>query len=324
VGKRVSLIIVTLFALAGCAGSREAVSHPDDYVEIDNPAFTMSPNAPSTIWVPRSYVEKGVPRGGELIEQGVDKIRGQFAGNGAQQQPPTQPPAQAQPVAPAPAVMAAPVVKNRIFVVEAGKIGIIGRFVDELRNASVGTVIDSARSAVVARYAAAGSAAERSALAIKLQEDFGANLVMYLAAPEGVDAGKIISVEIYEAQGGSFVRRLETPVPANAGRIETALAAALGKLAVDAKEVSTLIPWYGRVVAVEGERVYLNAGKETGIGAGMRMNLFRNGKVVEKIGFAPGQKIGILEVRGHVGTDGAYAVVKEGGTAQVSDLVSVE
>lgn len=61
--------------LAACAGSRPvSVSSADDYVEIDNPAVTMSSSAPAKIWVPRKYLESGVPRGGEMIKSGAEKF----------------------------------------------------------------------------------------------------------------------------------------------------------------------------------------------------------------------------------------------------------
>jgi hypothetical protein len=66
---------VTLGTL-GCAGVAGPASRPGDYVEIQNPGFTMSPNAPETIWVPRSYVEKGAPRGKELVKEGYQALTG--------------------------------------------------------------------------------------------------------------------------------------------------------------------------------------------------------------------------------------------------------
>jgi hypothetical protein len=63
-------------ALAGCAGAKVPPGGAVDYVEVQNPAFTMSPNAPETIWVPRTYVEQGVPRGKELAQKGYEAVRG--------------------------------------------------------------------------------------------------------------------------------------------------------------------------------------------------------------------------------------------------------
>ena len=69
------LSLVLLALVAGCAGAKTQ-SQPSDYVEVPNPAFTMSPNAPETIWVPRRYVDSGVPRGSELVKRGYDALTG--------------------------------------------------------------------------------------------------------------------------------------------------------------------------------------------------------------------------------------------------------
>jgi len=342
--QRAFFLILSLSVLSGCAGNRATGPSSSDYVEIDNPAFTMSPGAPPTIWVPRSYVESGVPRGSELLEKGIDKMRAPAAGGGAQpvtqqpvaQQQPASPQPQAaqQPVAPqqqvAPPVKApvAPSVRNRIFVVEMGKTALLSRFNEAMKKANAGILLDQAQAALVARYAAVATPADRSALSLKLQEDFGANLVVFITAPDGISPGKSLSADIHEAQGGSLVRTVHAtlgiyPETDPAVR-DAAVSSALQKLAAEVKNVAALIPWYGRVVAVEGERVYMSAGKESGLEIGQVFYVYRSGKVLEKLGFAPGQRIGRLEVTGFVGTDGSFGKVKEGGKAQVSDLVGFE
>lgn len=324
------VFICSLFILTGCAANREAASSPGDYVEIDNPAFTMSPNAPPTIWVPRSYVESGVPRGGELVEKGYESLRGNVSGGGTQQAPQQaaapapQAPQAAVPVKPA----AAPRVRNRIFTVEIGRNGLLSRFNEEMKKAPAEIMIDPARAAFVARYAAVATPSERAELAVKLQEDFSANLVLFISAPAGISPGGSISVEMYECNGGTLVRSLSAELqpyaPADKAAQEAALSAVLRRLAEEVKAVASLVPWYGKVVAVDGERVYINAGKESGLATGRILNVYRSGKVMEKLGFVPGQRTGILEITGYVGTDGAFGVVKQGAKAQASDLVGIE
>ncbi|ABB33511.1 hypothetical protein GeomeDRAFT_1142 [Geobacter metallireducens RCH3] len=65
-------VILVLLLLAGCAGSRPVPAPTEEYVEVDNPAATMSPSAPATIWVPKRYVDNGIPRGGELVKKGYE------------------------------------------------------------------------------------------------------------------------------------------------------------------------------------------------------------------------------------------------------------
>jgi hypothetical protein len=308
-------------------------------------------------------VESGPPRGGELLQKGYESVRGKLSGSGQQAEPQAPestaakvqaPVASAAPTpvasaAPVPVAVAAPVstasvvpapmpvpaktvvapsVRNRILVVEIGRNNLLSRSSEALKQASVGTVLDPTQAAFVSRYAAVGTLAERAALAVKLQEDFGANLLLFISASDGTVPGKVISAELVEGQGGTLLRKLDVMIPPHAVKDgsarDAAIAAALRKLSGEVKDVVALVPWYGRVVTVEGERVYISAGKETGIGLGQMLNLYRSGKVVEKLGFAPGQKIGILEITGFVGTDGAYGIVKQGGKAQSSDLVGIE
>jgi len=356
VGKYASLLIASFFILGGCAGTSGTVQDTGDYVEVDNPALTMSPGAPPTIWVPRSYVEQGIPRGGEVLEKGVASLKGSHAESGGQQaapqtaaaqqvpavqpspvpSPPVQPPPVLPPVPAAkPAPEVAPVrqipartARHKIFVIEAGQHSLQSRFSSEMKKASADNLVDAAQAAFVSRYASAGTVSERSALSRKLQEDFAATLAVCLTAPEGVVPGKALAAEVYETHGGSLVRKLEALIGdyprSDAHARGLAIDRALRELSIQVRDVAAFVPWYGRVVAVEGDRIYLNAGKESGLGIGMALNLYRSGKIIEKLGYAPGQKAAIVEIRGFVGTDGAFAAVREGGKAQVSDLVGFE
>jgi hypothetical protein len=62
--------------LAGCAGAKTQSPDLRDYVEVSNPSYTLNPNASPTMLVPREYVEKGLPRGGELVKKGYASITG--------------------------------------------------------------------------------------------------------------------------------------------------------------------------------------------------------------------------------------------------------
>lgn len=66
--------LLPFLILAACATVRSASAPPEEYVEIANPAYSMSPNAPATIWVPRRYVENAIPRGAEILKKGYEKV----------------------------------------------------------------------------------------------------------------------------------------------------------------------------------------------------------------------------------------------------------
>ncbi len=180
---------------AGCAGTTVQSQGQRGYVEIDNPAFTMSPTSPEKIWVPRESVDKGIPRGGELVKKGYESVTG----------PETSAPQPTTAPAPAPTV-----------------------------------------------------------------------------------------------------------TPSQAGITEPA-----GKPA-------RLVPHFGLVVALDGNKVYFNLGREAGYSPGQTLKVHRGGTVIEGLGLAPGELIGTVEVLGYVGTRGGYGLLKQGGPVRINDLVGVE
>lgn len=188
---RKAAFILLLALVAGCAGARPQSRGPE-YVEIPNPALTMSPNAPETIWVPRTSVESGVPRGGELVKRGYEAIKNSAA-----------------------------------------------------------------------------------------------------TAPQ-------------TATGGAAV------TPPQAG-----IAAPGGKPAA-------FIPRFGLVVAVDGEKVYFNLGRDAGITPFQKLKVYRGGTVIEGLGLAPGALVATIEVQGFVGTSGAYGQIVQGGQLRINDLVGAE
>lgn len=183
--------ILFLGLFAGCTGAGVHSQGAESYVEIPNPALTMSPNASETIWVPRSSVDSGVPRGGELAKRGYEAVKEGLA--------PSQPVAGA-------ATVTAP---------QAG-----------------------------------------------------------ITAPGGKPAA--------------------------------------------------VIPTFGLVIAVDGDKVYFNLGKEAGITPFQKLKVYRGGTVVEGLGLAPGEMVAIVEVQGFVGTNGGYGLVKQGKQVRINDLVGVE
>ena len=173
--------ILILGLVASCAGTKVQSQGPEDYVEVSNPAQTMSPTAPETIWVPRKDVNSGVPRGRELAKQG------------------------------------------------------------------------------------------------------------YEAVTSGTTA----------------------PTP------QTGITTTGGKPA-------SFIPRFGLVVAVDGEKVFFNLRKESGITPFQKLKVYRGGTVIEGLGLAPGELVATIEVQGFVGTNGAYGLIKQGRPPLINDLVGAE
>ncbi len=317
------MLCLSFVLISGCAGTKSVTPPNQEYVEIDNPAFTMSPNAPPTIWVPRSYVESGVPRGSELVKKGYEAAKSGLMDG----QTPRENQAASAPVSLG--VKAAPIlVKNRIAVLEVGKNGMAAEIDANLKKTGSAILVETSQIAMLGRYASLAGESERKTFAVRLQEDYGANLLILVAAPDGISPGKTVKAELYDCLGGELVKTFEVALPqyqegSRAAR-DSAVGGALAELVRQINEVVSLLPWYGKVMAVEEGRVYINAGKEAGVRPGLMMRVYRGGKVVKGLGFAPGKAVGVIRVSGFVGTNGSFGIVTEGSGIQVSDIVSVE
>lgn len=335
--------------LAACSFNRTTDRHPSDYVEIDNPGQTMSPDAPAKIWVPRSYVEKGVPRGGDLVKAGTEKVMQTFRKTPTQPQQsvPVQQSAVAAAVIPSsapvnqqtalfqPSPVRAPItavtpsmVKNRIALFELGQNGLVQPLYDNMRRTGMGGLLDPAQTALLAQYATITNAAEKASFATRLQQDYGANTLIYLSAPDGVAPGKTIFAEFYDTMGGGLVRKFDAVIPLSLGSEQSdkdaAVAAIMTTFTGKIKDLATLLPWYGRITAVEGRRAYIAAGKEAGISIGQILKLYHNGKFVQGLGYAPGERVGTMVVEGFVGPNGSFGTIQEGQGVQAADVISIE
>ena len=303
----------------------------------------MSPGAPATIWVP-AKAEGGVPRGGVLLQEGVAQVKEGFTGKPSQPAAPpavapagsatapvgvaatTAPavPGQVQAPAARPVAPVAPVfvpVKKRIAIVETGQNGLIAPFSDQIRVLGVGVPTN-----LGSQGSAAAKESDRPAIAGELWKDNVAAVLIVVAAPDGVGGGQQLIADIYDGIEKNYQRRVATVIatPAGSDKVsrDASLATALADLALRVGDVVNLTPWYGRVFAVEGERVYLNAGRESGIQVGQKLKVYRGSRVMAGIGFDPGTQVTTLEIAGFVGTNGSYGVVRDGQSVNLSDTVS--
>jgi hypothetical protein len=332
-----------------------------EYVEVDNPAATMSPNAPATIWVPRSSVEKGVPRGGDILKMGTEKVVQAVRGDSqepqqgvAEQQPatasasyatgqqaapsgsyPTAAPAGGQAVYPAPppyqergptAVQTVTGPKNRIAILETGRNDMVQPLYEQLRRASVGGILDPGQSAFLAQSANLTTDEDKAVFAIRLQQEYGVNVVIYLSAPDGVTSGKDVSAEIYDALAGGLLQKYDGTIAHDPvkDRYDRTLAQLPILFTERIRDFLALLPWYGRITAVEGNRAYIAAGREAGLRSGQLLKIYQNGRFIKGMGFAPGEQVGTLVLQGFVGPNGSFGMIREGQGIKANDIVSVE
>ncbi len=329
-----ALVLSCYLILAACAGRQPAAPvspSSEEFIEIPNPAFTMSADQPEKIWVPRRYVESGPLRGKELVKKGYDKA---FPSKNAQQpspQPQTNIAIQQKPtagIAPAAPAPAAPVVlKHRIVVLEIGQNGLLQALQEQLRRSGIVLVADPAQAMFLAQSATLSSPEGKGGFAARLQQEYNVNEVIFVSAA-GLAPGKTVTAEVYDTMGGGLLRNFDVVIPSytetDQSARDAAIAEALAGITTRVKELVPFLPWYSRISAVNGNRAYITAGKETGLRTGQSLKVYRSGKFMKGLGFAPGSKIGVIEVDGFVGPNAAFCAIKDGQGIEASDVVSAD
>lgn len=91
--------------------------------------------------------------------------------------------------------------------------------------------------------------------------------------------------------------------------------------------VSEKLDWIGRVAKVIGNKIYINAGRSSGINIGDALKVLTEGKEIFDpetgafIGVSKGEVKGILEIVDYFGVDGAIAMIHSGGSVSEGDFV---
>lgn len=94
------------------------------------------------------------------------------------------------------------------------------------------------------------------------------------------------------------------------------------------KSLETMV-WEGRIASLQGERIFLNVGKVSGLNIGDLLRVTEDGEEVFDtetggfIGKSPGRLKGTLEVISFFGQDGSIAVIHSGGGFRENDRVEL-
>jgi hypothetical protein len=298
-------LLTAALLISGCAGRNQQAINTDDYIEIDNPFVGDSSDASVKIWVPRKSVERGLPRGGELVKKGYEKALGKPVDQSAlidAGKPPVG------------------VVRNRLLVSEAG---------DQTTGAplrkflSRGSIIRT-----VARPAVGDFTTEQEQLAYiaTIADQPSGGPILFVSKPEGIKPGARIKADLYDSRGPALIRSfwIAVPQPAQGQSAEEALLTALKGLADTTLASLEWFPWYGRVISTSGDRIYLDSGVESDLKKGQRLIVYRGGEVIKGIGFAPGERITAFSISDFVGQNGSYGVSPQAATVKPGDYVELE
>ncbi len=319
------LLLSIILSLTACAGNRPVSDkNPQkEYVEISNPVLTMSRDAPATIWVPKSSVENGLPRGSEAIKIAYEAVKNSQTSGAAPKYPSSV--TTATPVVTTVAHSFPAGMRNRAAVLETGQNQLAIPFKEKLRVLPGSPVIAIAPEAAAEKLQ---SRDERAAYAAKAWQDLGVNVSLFVSAPEGLTSGRYLSVEMYDGMGVSLISKVDSIIPMYDAKdpagLNSAVVSSISLLAERARDAIVLLPWHAKIVAIEGDKIYINAGHEAGVNMGQRLNAYRGGKVVQGLGFAPGSIVGTLEVSGFVGSNGSTATVKDGVQLYLTDIIALQ
>lgn len=94
-------------------------------------------------------------------------------------------------------------------------------------------------------------------------------------------------------------------------------------------EISSRLDWIGRVARIIGTKIYINAGRSSGINIGDILKIVTEGKEIYDpetgalIGIAKGEPKGTLEVIDFFGPDGAITILHSGGSVVEGDFVKL-
>ncbi len=285
------ILLATLLTLSGCA-SRQVVTNSDEYVEIDNPFIGDSPDASVRIWVPKSSIRKGFFR-----DKTVDASAVVDAGT-----PPTAG------------------ARIRLQVVEAGEQSVTPILKGLLTRGNIARVVPRSTPAE------AVTAEEQLAYLNASTRQSPGGPVLFITKPEGVKPEARIKGDLYDSRGPILIRSfwVAVPKPLQGQNATDPLKSALKGIADSTLSSLQWFPWYGQVVKVSDERIYVDAGAESGLTAGQKLRVYREGSIVPGIGFTPGDRITSFTITELINQDGSYGASPEAAAVKAGDYVELE
>lgn len=111
--------------------------------------------------------------------------------------------------------------------------------------------------------------------------------------------------------------------------VEILIKDALFDFASSIQEGIARVSWEGRIAAIQGERIYLNVGKISGLQVGDLLKVTEpsddiyDAEAGYHLGRVPGRAKGTLEIVSYFGHDGAIAILHSGGGFKENDKVEV-
>lgn len=155
--------------------------------------------------------------------------------------------------------------------------------------------------------------------------------VRIVQARTGNEIFNTVKTVTVEEQGVRVAERVETDrfLANNPEMIEVIVKDAFLDFSPQVIAALDRVAWEGRIAAINGDRLYLNVGKISGIQMGDLLKVLEDGDDVydpesgTHIGRVPGRLKGTLEVISYFGNDGAIAIIHSGSGFKENDRVEL-
>jgi len=124
-----------------------------------------------------------------------------------------------------------------------------------------------------------------------------------------------------------FSTDVETKLSYRQELLRYAVRVAIRKAITPIMDMSAKLDWVGRVARIVGSKIYLNAGRESGLSIGDILKVMTEGTDIfdpdtgALIGVSKGEVKGTLELIDYFGPDGSIAILHSGGSVLEGDFV---
>lgn len=155
--------------------------------------------------------------------------------------------------------------------------------------------------------------------------------VRIIQARTGKELFNTVKTVTVEEKGVRVAERVETDrfLTNNPEMIEVIVKDAFLEFAPQVLGALERVSWEGRIAAINGDRIYLNVGRVSGLQVGDLLKVLEDGDDVYDpesgghIGRVPGRLKGTLEVISYFGNDGAISVIHSGSGFKENDRIEI-
>ncbi len=126
-----------------------------------------------------------------------------------------------------------------------------------------------------------------------------------------------------------YLKRTEDNVAYKRGMLRYSAKVATRKFVPKITELVSKLDWVGRVAKIIGSKIYINAGRNSGIQLGDVLKVITEGQEVydpetgAMLGVSHGEVKGTVEIIDYFGPDGAVAILHSGGSVTEGDFVEL-